>query len=119
MVLILCSNRKRRLTSEDAQDPSCDGDLGLGLVGGRADLDALETEQRDDQGAEPEQQRDDHQGPAGLNVTCTERSRNPGDSEDTINMWSSEGTRTRRTMNVEDKSLISIFLEFLFPDGLV
>lgn len=40
------------LTSEDAEDSSGDGGLGLGLFGSRADLDALESEQSDDDGAE-------------------------------------------------------------------
>lgn len=60
------------LTSEDAQNPSCDGHLGLGLLGGRADLDALHPEQRHDHGGESEQQTDDHQRTARLHVNCRE-----------------------------------------------
>jgi len=60
----------RRLTGEDAQDSSGEGDLGLGLVGGGADLDALDSEQGDDHAAEAQQQRDDHQGATRLHVSC-------------------------------------------------
>lgn len=60
------------LTSEDAQDSSNDGDLGLGLVGGWANLDALQSEQRHDHGAEAEQQSNDHQSATRLQVSCRE-----------------------------------------------
>lgn len=62
---------KRRLTAEHGQDPAGAGDLAFWLVGGRADLDALESEQGDDHGAEAEQQSDDHQSPTRLHVNCT------------------------------------------------
>lgn len=60
------------LTSEDAQNSSCDGDLSLGLLGGRANLDALHSEERHDHGGESEQQRDDHQSTTCLHVNCRE-----------------------------------------------
>lgn len=61
------------LTGEDAQDSSSGGDLGLGLFGGWADLDALESKQSDNHGAEAEQQTDDHQGTTGLYMNCRDR----------------------------------------------
>lgn len=73
------------LTSEDAEDSSGDGDLGLGLFGGRADLDALESEHSHDDGAEAEQQRDDHQGATRLHVTCTEE-----ETDSPQRQWTSE-----------------------------
>lgn len=73
------------LTSEDAEDSSGDGDLGLGLFGGRADLDALESEQSHDDGAEAEQQRDDHQSATRLHVTCTEE-----ETDSPQRQWTSE-----------------------------
>lgn len=63
----------RRLASQHAQDASGTGDLALGLLGGGSDLDALESQQGDDHGGEPEEQRDDHQSAARLHVTCDER----------------------------------------------
>lgn len=72
--MVSCAHKhERRLTAEYAQDSSGGGDLGLRFVGGRADLDALEAEQSDDHGGEAEQQRDDHQSPTRLHVTCTQR----------------------------------------------
>lgn len=67
---MFCAYANMKLTTEHAQDSSGGGDLGLGFVGGGADLDALEAEQRNDHAAEAEQQRDDHQSPTGLNVSC-------------------------------------------------
>lgn len=65
-------NLRCQLTAKDAQDSSSDRQLGLGRVFGRADLDALQAEQRNDHGAEAEQQSDDHQSPTGLDVNCTQ-----------------------------------------------
>lgn len=59
-----------KLTCEHAQDAAADRDLGLRLVGGRADLDALQAEQSHDHGAKAEQQRHDHQGTTRRDVSC-------------------------------------------------
>lgn len=60
----------RGLTSEYGQHSSGNGDLGLRLVGGGTDLDALESQQGDDEGGESEEQRYDHESATRLHVTC-------------------------------------------------
>lgn len=59
----------RGLTAQDAQDPAGTCNLGFWLVGGRADLDALESQKRNDHGGESKEQRDDHQSPTPLHLS--------------------------------------------------
>lgn len=102
-----------KLTCEHAHDSSGDGELGLGLVGGRADLDALESEHGHDHGAEAEQQTDDHQSPTRLDVSCTERDRCYHHITEPSTDWiilESNGTRQKKDsgFDTNDQSLCSV-----------
>lgn len=58
-------------TGQDEHDSSAQGDLVFGVLGGSADLGALESQHRDDDGGHADQQGQDHQSSAGLQVSWT------------------------------------------------
>lgn len=67
--------KKKRLTTQDGQDSAGASELAFGFFGGRADLDALESEHGHYHGSEVKQQCNDHQGTARLHMTCRVRGR--------------------------------------------
>lgn len=57
-------------TRQDEEDPSAQDDLGFDLLGRSAEFGAFESQHGDDDGGQTEEQGQDHQSPAGLQVSC-------------------------------------------------
>lgn len=56
-------------TGQDEEDSSGQGDLVLDVLRGSADLGALESQHRGDDGGQADQQGQDHQSPTSLQVS--------------------------------------------------
>lgn len=57
-------------TRQDEEDPSAQDDLGFDLLGRSAQFGAFESQHGDDDGGQAKEQGQDHQSPAGLQVSC-------------------------------------------------